>query len=657
VSILPSKPQLSKKAGDVLLRAGVLKHEQYEAALAYMAQTNERFEEAILNLGILSEADMLKALAGAYKTRFVSTEKLAKAEINRATLAMIPKKVAESLLVFPVMFDPKTHSLSVVTADPDNVELLQQLQITSGAKDLKAFLARPAAIKAVIAKAYSGDIHAFALLDRQAHAQFHQMLETYDRNVISDESIAQSLVEAPTKSRERVMSEKDIVDASKKPNGPMLPSGGVTAEAVHEVLNVLVSLLENGRQELRGHSAQVGRLMKRVAERINLSKEVTNALITSAYLHDLGKQGQYHLTALNCSEWEGHKLAGQKTVFTPTRLLEAVKLPEDATNAVNLMYERYDGKGFPNGVAGKDIPLGARVLAVCDTYADLTQNPRNPYRKQLSPADACAVLAQHKDKIFDPHLVDLFRGMVLGEDLRARLLANRYMALIVDADPEESTVLELRMTEQGFEVRTARSFDQALKLLSAADIDLVVSEIDLPQNDGLALLAEARKQTWGKDVPWVVHTRQQGRAEAQKAFELGVTDFVVKGSSTDVLVAKLKALLDQRATKGARGVSGNLREMGLPELVQVLSQGRKGGKLKIRAGNDLGEIHFAEGEVVNALWSKLRGEEAFYAMLKLQDGDFGLDPGFKPQGRVITANAESLLLEGMRRMDEEGRDA
>jgi response regulator RpfG family c-di-GMP phosphodiesterase len=316
------------------------------------------------------------------------------------------------------------------------------------------------------------------------------------------------------------------------------------------------------------------------------------------------------------------------------------------------MYERYDGKGFPAGLVGKDIPLGARVLAVCDTYSDLIQNPRNPYRKQLSPPDACAVLVQHKDTIFDPHLVDLFKGMVLGEDIRARLLANRYLALIVDADPEESTVLELRMIEQGFEVKTARSYDQAVKMLSAGDIELVISELELPSSDGLQLLAEGRKQGWGKELPWVIHSRKQGRLEAQKAFELGVTDFVAKGSSTDVLVTRLKAILDQRATKGTRGVSGSLREMGLGELVQVLAQGRKGGKLKIRAGNDLGEIHFAEGDVVNALWGKLRGEEAFYAMLKLQDGEFGLDPSFKPQGRVIMENAESLLLEGMRRMDE-----
>jgi len=617
-----------------------------------MLRTRDRFEEAILELGILSEADLLKALASAYKTRFVTTEKLAKAEINRATLAMIPKKVAETLLVFPVMFDPNTHSLSVVTADPDNTELLAQLQITTGARDLKAFLARPAAIKAVIAKAYSGDIHAFALLDRQAHAQFHQMLETYDRNVISDESIAQSLVqESPTKTRERVLSEKDLVDAAgTKGQGPTM--GGVSSEAVQEVLNVLVSLLENGRQELRGHSAQVARLMRRSAERINLSKESTNALVIAAYLHDLGKQGQYHLTALNCAEWEGHKIAGLKTVHTPTRLLEAVRLPEEAVLAVNHMYERYDGTGFPDQMSGKEIPLGARVLAVCDTYSDLTQNPRNPYRKQLSPADACTVLIQHKEKIFDPHVVDLFKGMVLGEDIRARLLANRYLVLIIDADPEESTVLELRMLEQGFEVKTARSYEQAIKMLSAGDIDLVVSELELPQHDGLMLLAEARKQSWGKDVPWVAHTRKAGGKEAQRAFELGVTDFVAKGQSTDVLVAKLKAMLDQRATKGTRGVGGNLREMGLPELVQVLSQGRKTGKLKITAGNDRGEIHFAEGDVVNALWGKMRGEEAFYSMLKLQDGDFGLDPSFKPQGRVINENAESLLLEGMRRMDE-----
>jgi response regulator RpfG family c-di-GMP phosphodiesterase len=421
-----------------------------------------------------------------------------------------------------------------------------------------------------------------------------------------------------------------------------------------ELLNVLVSVIENGRQELRGHSAAVSRLARRLGERINLPKDALIAVCATAFIHDLGKMGQYHLTALNCSEYEGHKVAAQKSHDTPPRLLEAAKLQPDAVKGVLHMYEHFDGSGFPQGLAGKEIPLGSRIVALCDTYADLTQNTRNPYRKTLSPADAFAVLDKFKEKIFDPHLVDLFRAMMMGEDVKAKLLSNRSVALLVDADPEETTVLELRLIEQGFEVKIARSIADAMRVLAAGDVDLVVSEVDMPNGDGLALLAEARKHPWGKDLPWVMHTRKQGRAEAQRAFELGVLDYASKLAPTDVLVAKLKALLDQRATaKGPRGVSGTLDEMALPDLVQVLWHGRKTGSLGIRSGGEKGEIHFVDGSVVNASWSTLAGAEAFYALLRLKEGDFGFDPDAEPSERVIEASAETLLLEGMRRLDED----
>ncbi|HEV3190210.1 MAG TPA: response regulator, partial [Polyangiaceae bacterium] len=259
----------------------------------------------------------------------------------------------------------------------------------------------------------------------------------------------------------------------------------------------------------------------------------------------------------------------------------------------------------------------------------------------------------HKDTIFDPNLVDLFRNTVLGEELTARLLATRSVALLVDVDPEETTVLELRMSEQGFVVKTVRNAEHALKVLAEGETDLVVSEIDLGPSDGLALLAEARGQPWGKDVPWVVYTRRQERAVAQKAFEFGVLDYVTKPAPADVLVAKLKALLDQRAgSRTTQGVSGSLREMGLPDMVQILFHGRKTGNLRIRARDGTGEIHFAEGSVVDATWRDLRGEDAFFAMLKVTDGEFALDPSFRAGTRVIHQSSEALLLEGMRRMDE-----
>src|SRR5260370_12944821 len=95
----------------------------------------------------------------------------------------------------------------------------------------------------------------------------------------------------------------------------------------------------------------------------------TAVLVSAAFVHDLGKMGVFHLTTLNCSEYDGHKSAAQKAFGIPARLLEPVRLPADTTQAVAHMYERYDGKGFPDGTAGKDIPLGARALAISDTHA------------------------------------------------------------------------------------------------------------------------------------------------------------------------------------------------------------------------------------------------------------------------------------------------
>jgi hypothetical protein len=65
------------------------------------------------------------------------------ADISRSTLELVPRQVAETFQVYPVMFDAASHALSVVTADPDDEEVLRQIQITSGAKEVRAFVGRP----------------------------------------------------------------------------------------------------------------------------------------------------------------------------------------------------------------------------------------------------------------------------------------------------------------------------------------------------------------------------------------------------------------------------------------------------------------------------------------------------------------------------------
>jgi response regulator RpfG family c-di-GMP phosphodiesterase len=635
-----------------LFADGLITAEAQEAALNLIARTGERVEEVILELKALDEAALLKYLAALHKTRFVSTEKLAKADIDRITLDKVPKKLAERDTVFPVLYDAQTSTLSVVTPDPDNAPALHDVQLASGVKEVRAFVGRPRAVKAAISKAYNGDIHAFAILDRDAHAQFSTMLNVFERNLVSDESMVLSMAQEATHT-ERVLSDRDF----KRKTGTGGGGSGVNDESFQEALNVLITLIENARPDLRGHSATVARLTKKISERIGLSETTKAAYVVASYLHDLGKMGAYHLTSLNVAEYEGHKAQAEKQYKSPLRLLEAVQLPLEVTQTIESMYERYDGKGFPDGSSAKEIPLGARLLSIADTYADLTQNPRNPFRKALRPVQACEVLARYRGSVFDPNLVDLFKHTVTGEDLKARLLANRHRALIIDPDPEETTVLELRLLEQGFEVSQAHNTEQALKQLEKGETELVIAELDLPNADGLALLAEVRKRPWGQKLPWVVVTRRTGRNDAQKAFDLGAADFLSKPVSADLLVAKLKQIIEREAQRvgGARGVSGSLVEMGLPDMVQVLWHGRKSGSLKIRSGNNAGEIHFVGGAIYNALWATLRGDEAFYAMLKLTEGDFALDPNFVAPQPVMTDSPEALLLEGMRRLDEGSR--
>ena len=628
--------------------------EQQEAVLNVIARTGDRVEEALLELNAIEEVALLKYLATQHKTRFVSTEKLSKAEIDPTTLAKVPRKLAERAQVFPVLYDAQTSTLSVVMPDPGDIQSLNDVQIASGAKEVRGFVARPRAIKAAIGKAYLGDIHAFAALDRDAHAQFTTMLNVFERNLVSEESLTMSLAREAT-TGERVISGDDLEQAGKAGAGR---SRRGFDESYLETVNVLITLLENSRAELRGHSAQVARLMRRISERIGVSEFVLGAHALAAYIHDLGKMGAYHLTALNVSEYEGHRASAEKQFSAPLQMLEGAHLPAEAAQSVEHMYERYDGNGFPEKLSGKEIPLGARLLAIADTYADLTQNSRNPYRKTLRPAQACEVLQKYKGTVFDPNLVDIFKQTVTGEELKERLLANRHRALVVDPDPEETTVLELRLMEQGFEVQQARSAEQALKLLEKGDVEIVISETKLEQGtDGFKLLELARKAEWGRGLPWVIVTGKSAGADAQRAFDLGAADFLVKPVSADLLVAKLRQIIEREATRGGakRGVSGSLSEMGLPDMVQVLWHGRKTGALRIRSTGSAGEIHFVNGSVYNALFGNLRGEEAFYAMLGLSQGDFVLDPNFVAPQQLFQQSPEALLLEGMRRLDEAQR--
>jgi len=133
-------------------------------------------------------------------------------------------------------------------------------------------------------------------------------------------------------------------------------------------------------------------------------------LVEAAYLHDTGEEGFADLLAKagplsveERSRLEEHPLLGEEIA------LRYAEHP-DASWWVRWYHERYDGTGYPDGLAGDEIPLPARILAVVDTYEALTHT--RPYRQAWEPQDALTELRGLAGIHFDPRLVDLFTDHV-----------------------------------------------------------------------------------------------------------------------------------------------------------------------------------------------------------------------------------------------------
>lgn len=649
-------PRSATAIADQLLADGVISKDRYRGALNHFKQYGGHIVESLIEVAAIDEETLLKQMAQFYKTRFVSTEKLKRAEIGQDVLGCVPGELALEQLVFPILLDKQKSTLSIVSVDPGNLDIEQQLIRIAGVSKVQSYIARPAAIKAAINKFYRGDLHAFASLDKESMQAYQSMMDVYERNLLDEGTMAAAVVSS-AEGMERTLSEEELaLRGARTAEGDDSSKARGTSAIDLEVIKVLVSLLESGRGDLSGHSVLAASHTERMCRRIGLARFEAQAITLAGMIHDLGKGSPYHLTGFNVSEWDGHRITAEKRYESPLRLLESADLPVETITALKHMYERVDGKGFPDGLRGGDIPLGARILAMADTFADLTYNPRNPYRRVLDTEEAMEVLRKAKGTVFDTNLVELFATVVAGDDIKRRLLTGARTVMVIDSDPEACAILEMQLISRGFKVRTAHAADEAIRMLVKEAINLVLTEVELEPFDGFELKRRLNEDDSTRDIPLVFFTSKTGSADVEKGFGLGAQDYLVKPSTVDVVAAKLQKYLDQAAPRAAKsGVSGSLKEMSIPDLVQILSHGRKTGRLSLTSGKQRGEVHFVSGDIYNAMLDNLRGDEAFFAMLRFKDGSFALDPDFTAEDRVIQMTAEMLLLEGLRRFDEDNR--
>ncbi len=186
--------------------------------------------------------------------------------------------------------------------------------------------------------------------------------------------------------------------------GPSHPSR-VRAQTVLMQQSVLMQLLTEREPMLHEHVCDVGVLATALGRRFELDSEQLDELRRAAELHDLGKLAVpdhvlYKPGPLSEAEWQ---LMRQHTIIGE-RILSAAPALRPVGRLVRSSHERWDGRGYPDGLAGEEIPLGSRIIAVCDAY-DASVSDR-AYDRARSPEQALAELQRNAGTQFDPSVVE-----------------------------------------------------------------------------------------------------------------------------------------------------------------------------------------------------------------------------------------------------------
>jgi diguanylate cyclase (GGDEF)-like protein len=194
---------------------------------------------------------------------------------------------------------------------------------------------------------------------------------------------------------------------------------GGRASASRQSGDVLLTALEERDPGLRAHLHDVAELAAETARSFGLDQDEVEPIRQAAELHDVGKMAIPDAilnkpSRLDEAEWQfirRHTLIGE-------RIINAAPALHDVAALVRASHENFDGTGYPDRLSGRDIPLGARIIAVCDAYHAMTTT--RPYKSAKSDSDAVEELRRCAGTQFDPEVVERFCRSLELRRTRAR---------------------------------------------------------------------------------------------------------------------------------------------------------------------------------------------------------------------------------------------
>lgn len=218
-----------------------------------------------------------------------------------------------------------------------------------------------------------------------------------------------------------------------------------------ETIEALAAALEAKDSYSRGHSDRVGELARRTAQVMRFRASVVEEVENGGRLHDIGKIGVPDLVLKKPSPLTPEELETMRRhVEIGAEIVKPLSFLRSVTGMVRYHHEWFGGGGYPGEMEGTSIPLGARVLAVCDAWDAMTSN--RIYRRAMEPLEAWRRLVAGAGTQFDPEVVSAFKKVIAADKL---------VPLDV-LEAEEARIREERERESREEMMAMGQLDQGL---------------------------------------------------------------------------------------------------------------------------------------------------------------------------------------------------
>jgi putative nucleotidyltransferase with HDIG domain len=182
-------------------------------------------------------------------------------------------------------------------------------------------------------------------------------------------------------------------------------------------LNALARAIDAKSDWTAGHSERVTNLALEIGRAMRLSDNDLRIMHRGGLLHDVGKIGTPPSILDKPGKLDPEEMRIMRDhVIVGVRILEPIAAFREVLPIVAQHHERWDGSGYPAGLAGEDINLYARIFAVADCYDALTSD--RPYREGLQPDHVLAMIRAGSGAQFDPRIVEIFMGLFAGNKER-----------------------------------------------------------------------------------------------------------------------------------------------------------------------------------------------------------------------------------------------